>query len=295
MEKIEKYRPGLAKNQVLVKQLRDFQENPRSLIFVSLAETYRLEGLPQQSLDILEEGLVFHPSLASALVCRARCLFDLRRYSEALTTLTRVLVDNPQNIKALKVQSEIFLRLGQRKSAMRALTKVIQAFPQDLESVRALEELENLETNQFVPVRHIFQASTDAPPEKLGKIEDFHVENLKTSFTAIEAPKSEGSAKATEIAYEEVEDSEPTFATRTIAELYLRQGLKHKALAVLRKILKNDSGNVWARETLQNLESDGIVLPENKSRMKGKEAFGKKAKALEHMLVRVQLLKRINA
>jgi tetratricopeptide (TPR) repeat protein len=295
MEKIQKYRPGLAKNPILVKQLRDFQENPRSLVFVSLAETYRLEGLPQQSLEILEEGIVFHPNLASALVSKARCLFDLKRYSEVLSVLEKVLADNPQNIKALKLQSDIYLRLGQRKSAIRSLTKVIQVFPQDMEAIRALEGLENIETNQFIPVRHILQSSTDAPPEKLGKIEDFHVEDLKTSFSALEIPKSEKIEKTTEISYEEVEDSEPTFATRTIAELYLRQGLKPKALAVLRKILKNDSSNLWARETLQNLESDGIVLPENKTRKKGKEAFAKKAKALEHMLVRVQLLKRINA
>ncbi len=293
----ENYRPGLAKNQELVKQLKEFQQNPKSLVFVSLAESYRLEGLPNQALQILADGLEHHSNLASALVCKSRCLLELKRYSEALVELQQVLLQNPQNIKALKLQSEIFLRLGQRKSAIRALTKVVLAFPQDVEAVRELEQLENLESKKSIPLEQISRASSDAPPVKSGKIEDFQVESLRTSFAAIEQStvQEKRTEEAPEVDYEEVEDAEPTFATRTIAELYLRQGLKAKAIAVLKKILKNDPTNEWARESLQNLKSDGIVLPEKKILKKDKTAFAKKAKALEHMLVRAQLLKRINA
>ncbi len=302
----ENYRPGLSKNQDLVKQLKEFQQNPRSLVFISLAENYRQEGLPSQALQILEEGLEQHPKLASALVAKGRCLLDLKRYSEALNELNAVLLENPQNIKALKLQSEIFVRLGQRKSAIRSLTKVVLAYPQDIEAARELEQLENIETKKIVPTERIFQVSSDAPPvskplqglSAAGKIEDFQVEDLKSSLSsipleALQTPTNVSEAQEAE--FQEVEDAEPTFATRTIAELYLRQGLKAKALAVVRKILKNEPENSWARETLQNLKSDGIVLPEKKVLKKDKAAFAKKAKVLEHMLVRAQLLKRINA
>lgn len=302
----ENYRPGLTKNQDLVKQLKEFQQNPRSLVFVSLAENYRQEGLPNQALQILDEGLEHHPKLASALVAKGRCLLELKRYSEALNELNAALLENPQNIKALKLQSEIFLRLGQRKSAIRSLTKVVLAYPQDIEAARELEQLENMETKKFVPTEKIFHVSSDASPASgrmmgqgsVGKIEDFQVEDLRDSLSALPAVAShqqEDQPIHQEAEFQEVEDSEPTFATRTIAELYLRQGLKAKALAVVKKILKNEPENSWARETLQNLKSDGIVLPEKKVLKKDRAAFAKKAKVLEHMLVRAQLLKRINA
>ncbi|MGZ3706566.1 MAG: hypothetical protein ACXWP1_12550, partial [Bdellovibrionota bacterium] len=59
----EPYRPGLVRNQNLVQQLKELQKNPRSLVFVTLADNYRAEGLPHQALDILDEGMLFHPGL----------------------------------------------------------------------------------------------------------------------------------------------------------------------------------------------------------------------------------------
>jgi tetratricopeptide (TPR) repeat protein len=315
MAEIESYKPGLAKNRGLVEQLKEFQKNPRSLVFVSLAESYRAEGLFNQALEILEEGLAHHPGLASALVCRARCLSETRRFGEALAQLKTVLASNPQNIKAHRLQAEIYVRLGQRKAAIRALTQVVSLYPQDLESVRALEELENLESRQFIPVSRIQAASTDAPPKQvLGRIEDFQVSGMDESLASIGAgPQSpvenfvepappasvretvsssviDSSAEAME------EEAEPTFATRTIAELYLRQGLKPKAIKVLRKMLKLDASNQWARETLQDLESDGIVLaspgPVRPSAAPPRLRREKRARALELLLARVRIQKR---
>src|SRR6218665_1023734 len=120
MAEIEPYKPGLVRNRGLLQQLKEFQRNPRSLIFVALADSYRQEGLPHQALEILEEGLAYHPGLASALIAKARCLFELRRYAEALAEPQAATRTNPQNLKAFKLQAEIYVRLGQRKAAIRA-------------------------------------------------------------------------------------------------------------------------------------------------------------------------------
>lgn len=310
MADVESYKIGLSKNAQLVNQLKDFQKNPKSLVFVSLAESYRAEGLFVQALEILEEGLLHHPQLASALVAKARCLNETRRYGEALQQLKVVLRNNPQNIKAHKLQAEICMRLGQRKAAIRALTNVVSLFPQDIESVRALEELENLENKELIPVRNIFVASSDrAPQAPLGRIEDFQVSGMDASLASIGATaaghdsepqldfQEENYSAVAEISEEE--ESEPTFATRTIAELYLRQGLKSKAVRVLRKILRDDALNQWARETLQELESDGIVLPSSKAAapvaISPQNLREKKARKLERLLARARIMKRIGA
>lgn len=309
MAEIEPYKPGLVRNQGLLQQLKEFQRNPRSLIFVALADSYRQEGLPHQALEILEEGLNYHPGLASALIAKARCLFELRRYAEALGETQAATRSNPQNLKAFKLQAEIYVRLGQRKAAIRALTHVVGLYPQDLDAVRSLEQLENLEARQFIPIQNISRASTDAPPPVLGKIEDFQVGSIGESLASIgieerkeelagsEEPQLEAVRPVAIVApVASEEEAEPTFATRTIAELYLRQGLKMKAVKVLRKMVRDDAANQWARETLQELESDEIVLPAKpQPAPKPSSSLQKRAKALEMMLARVRLLKRLGA
>lgn len=292
MTESEPYRPGLVRNQNLVGQLKELQKNPRSLVFVSLAESYRNEGLPHQALEILEEGLSHHPGIASAVLCKARCLFDLRRFAEASSVCRGLLQANPENIKAHRLQADIFVRLGQRRAAIRSLTRVVSLFPQDRESVKALEELEGLETGIFVKPEAISRASTDAAPAP-GRISDFQVGSFSESFSAI--PSAEPAPEILEIApvaEPEEEGGEPTFATRTIAELYLRQGLKRKAFKVLQKILQEEPGNVWARETLQDLGSNGIVLPVQQSQaLMRRNALSQRARVLERMLAQVRLRK----
>lgn len=291
MSDIERYRPGLGRNAPLVQQLKEFQRNPRSLVFASLAETYRQEGLPEQALDILEEGLDYHPGLPSALLCRARCLFDLRRYAEALADVRSLLNKNPDNLKAHKLEAEIYVRLGQRKAAIRSLTRVVALFPQDREAVKALEELENLELKQKIPLERLSRASVDTPPT-LGKIDDFQVDSFSSSLASIQSMSPDPLAEPSE---EKEEEDEPTFATRTIAELYLRQGLRKKAVRVLRALLRDDPAHSWARETLQELESNGIVLPASGTKKPRESSLERKAKALEKMLAQVRLLKREGA
>lgn len=294
----EPYRPGLVRNQNLVSQLKELQKNPRSLVFVSLAEIYRGESLPHQALEILEEGLGHHPSLASALLSKARCLFDLRRYGEASNVCRELLSSNPDNIKAHRLQADIFVRLGQRKAAIRSLTKVVTLFPQDRDSVKALEELENLETGVFVKPESLSRASIDTPPSPPGRISDFQVGSFSESFAAISqhsAPPPEVIEMETavpETLEPEDDGNEPTFATRTIAELYLRQGLQRKARKVLQKLLQEEPTNVWARETLQDLGSNGIVLPAQQPKMPTRRnALSQRARVLERMLAQVRLRK----
>lgn len=294
----EPYRPGLVRNQNLVQQLKELQKNPRSLVFVSLAELYRAEGLPHQALEILEEGLGHHPGLASAVLAKARCLFDLRRYAEATAVCREILRANPDNIKAHKLLADLFVRLGQRKAAIRALTRVVTLFPQDREAVQALEELENLETGVIVPPERIGpRASVDSPPRPAGRISDFQVGSVSESFAAIpreEAPEPSPLELASKPQPPPDDDDgvEPTFATRTIAELYLRQGLRVKAAKVLRKILQEEPANEWARETLQDLGSDGIVAPAQQPPYQARRAALKaRASALERMLAQVRLRK----
>lgn len=286
---MDRYKPGLGKNQGLVQQLREFQRNPRSLVFVSLAESYRQEGLPHQALEIVEEGLVHHPGLASAVLAKARCLFDLKRYAEALNETQLAIRNNSQNLKAHKLQAEIYVRLGQRKAAIRSLTQVLSLYPQDQEAARALEELEGLKNKKEMSVANT-RPSMDTPPT-VGRIEDFQVGSVAESIALLkepEAPKATVVAGPDAAAGASAGGATPVINSRAIAELFLSQGLRDEASQILRELAR-DPANAWARETLQDLSSDGILLPTQPSTTKRSESLRKKARALERMLAAVRL------
>jgi Tetratricopeptide repeat len=134
----------------------------------------------------------------------------------------------------------------------------------------------------------------------LGLIQDFQVGSFREALASVPAEPTEipsmpadEEVSAEVFAEAELEDAnepDPTFATRTIAELYLRQGLTAKARRVLRKILQEDPSHEWARETLQDLGSDGIVplaqKPPSDSR---RAALAARARLLERMLAQVRL------
>ncbi|MCO5142652.1 MAG: tetratricopeptide repeat protein [Oligoflexia bacterium] len=301
----ESYRPGLAKDEALVSLLRDFQKNPQSLSFIPLSEAYRKNGLLAQALEVLEEGLEVHKNLPSALVAKARVLFEMKRFAESLAILNFLLKETPENIKAIKLQAEIYIRLGQRRSAIRVLNRLVTLYPSDLEAIKTLETLENQEDGLNIPVQNMSKAYVESPSAtlQLGKIGDFEVKSMQESWQGVAIREEHQSvsmaiSQATDDENSELnqEDDEPAIATKTIAELYLRQGLKRKAQKVLQKMLRVNPTNAWARETLQELKTDGIVPLESSSNKNGrKQALQNKVKRLELLISRFRMMKSLSS
>lgn len=270
------YIPGLSRNTDLVAKLKEFQENPESLVFVSLSEEYRKQGYPAQALEIVREGQLFHPKLVSAWMCEARILVDLKRFAEALLVTAKILKDSPEHIRAMQLRADIFSRLGQRMAAIKELRKILFLFPDDQNTSAQIIALESVED----------ESKTDTPlaligkPEAKGALEGFEVKSIKE----IEPVQEEL------VAHEYVPDAvSDTFATRTIAELYLRQGLNSKALAVLKRILASDPANHWAKEAMRNIQANSSLPDQtNKVVLERQTILSKKAQYLERALTRFQ-------
>ncbi len=284
---------GLSKDKELMKLLREFQRSPGSLSFVALAEQYRKKGLLEQALEICDEGLRFHTDLSSALLVKARCFFDQRRYSDALNATAKIILQNPENLRAHKMRAEIFTLLGQRGAALTSLGTVLRLFPQDEEARKAFEELRGLQSTKDASVKAAERLSgAGALVSSVGKIDDFQVGNpaILEQWRGTNAPVE----AVTQIAHEDAEaEEEPAIATRTIAELYLRQGLTLKARAVLKKMLRDNADNQWARETLQDIRSDGIVLPADREAAAKKQKLERKLQFLERLLTQVRLAPKV--
>lgn len=294
----EPYRPGLSQDVRLVNQLEELEKNPNSLIFASLAERFRQNGLTKQAIEIIDEGLERHPDFGSALVVKARCLFDLRRFADCLAILDQVLEENPENIKAEKLRSDLYLRLGQKQAALVSLDKVLRLAPSDRDAQKKRKELGLL----AIPAEPKEPLPIQAKP---GELRDFQVlefdsgRALPKLAELVEAAPPETIDKIAEEWTEEDEaasdeDDSPfqgtTFATRTVAELYLRQGLKAKAAKILDAMLAKDPNDSWARETLKKLSPSSDNTGSKPVR---RTELMLKAQRLERLLARVQLMKRL--
>ncbi len=300
MEK-EPYKIGLSSNSTLISMLTEYQEDPRSRIFAKLADEYRKQGLVVQAMEIIDEGLEYHPGFSSALLVLAKCHFDKRRYADCLRILEKLLRDNAQNFRAERLRADVYMRLGQRSIAMASLSRVVEMVPNDLEAAKSLEELENLGSPADKYPTPNAPASTDRAPAlgwqegSVGEVAEFEVSDLGDLWTetiresnavAKAKVKSLESGDFLDVATEEPEEevapalADPEFATRTVAELYLRQGLKEKAKQVLEIILKREPNNEWAREQLASQFDSG-------------DSVSNSPEVRQKNLVRAQVLERL--
>lgn len=275
----------------LEEKVRLLQSRPGSLSFAAVAEELRLGGRSQEALRVLDDGLRFHPGLISARVIAAQCKAELRRFADALSDLDLILEEAPENLKARKLRAEIFLLLNQHRPAMDELTGIVSRYPQDTESVRALEKLEDFLFGPVADSRFAIRASVDAAPKApVEEVSGFQVSPVANLWASADPavvatfPAEPDPAPVPVVS----NDTEPTFATRTIAELYMRQGLEAKARKVLELLVHQNPLDQWAREALRKLNEQSRLSNPALSAKTARSSKKEKIRRLERFLAAVR-------
>lgn len=81
--------------------------DPSSLLFASLADFYRENGLYQEALNICQNGLESHPENTEGRLVMAQCCRALGDIARARNELTTVLKSHPENSLAKKLLAEL--------------------------------------------------------------------------------------------------------------------------------------------------------------------------------------------
>ncbi|HUR00419.1 MAG TPA: tetratricopeptide repeat protein [Gemmatimonadaceae bacterium] len=236
-----------------------FHENPRRY-FAPLANEYRKAGDPEQAIAICRAHLAQQPAHMSGHVVYARALYDAGRMDESRVVFEKALSLDPDNAIVLRQLGDISRQKGDSAEARHWYTRALDADPHDREIAAYIAELtEPVTETESVPVgaEEAPEATVlvEATPEPAAVAEETSEPvqgeqvsapvDVEVDIPAAEEPPALADMPGFEAeealfaADEDVElfpDSSSPFVTRTMADLYARQGYNDQALEVYKKL-----------------------------------------------------------
>jgi tetratricopeptide (TPR) repeat protein len=137
---------------LFLKYQADYEKNPRSRVFAPLAETYRKLGMTDKAMEILAQGIRFHPTYVMGYLGLAFCYFDLKQFTLAYNTLRPLVETSRDNIRLQKLFADVCLELGYKDEALDAYKYLLFINPRDKEVSQQVALLEKMIEVQYKPV-----------------------------------------------------------------------------------------------------------------------------------------------
>lgn len=235
-----------------------YRQNPDSLVFARLADTCRKNGDPERALAILADGIGRHPDYPSAHIVRARCLVDLDRLADAEASLRRVIELDAQNLVAIQGLANLAERRDDPVEAVRWYEQIATLDPMNVEAAAALARLRPTPPPSAKGLEPL-----PAPSEEWWSSPAFQIEHtddpLPPEPAALAEPEGPvadepGAAWWFEDPSEDESAEDGDLLTRTMAELYTKQGLLDEAAAIYRELLTDRPDDETLRRALHELE-----------------------------------------
>lgn len=118
-------------NAEITELRRRLRDDPRSTVFVRLAEALRKEGERAQALSVLRAGLRHHPDLPTARVVLARIHLEAGARPLALAILEEVAAADPENVAAGTMLAGLLVEDGRLREARALLERLKLTAGQD--------------------------------------------------------------------------------------------------------------------------------------------------------------------
>ena len=250
-----------------------FHENPRRY-FAPLANEYRKAGDPEQAIAICRAHLAQQPGHMSGHVVYGQALYDARRTEEARGVFEKALALDPDNAIVLRHLGDIAREKGEDTEARHWYTRALEADPGDKEIAAYIAELtEPLTETGPTPVEPPVEPTVAAQSAEM-VVEEIRPDEPQELEIAMPEP-----AREPEIAahphFAPVPEEEPPapveedvtwrktpphedspFVTRTMAELYAKQGYREAALDVYRQLALHHPDDKEIFDRIEALEKD---------------------------------------
>lgn len=218
-----------------IRELRSLfwsERDPGGRVFAPLADACRRQGDLVQALELLREGLDRHSDFAPALVVAGWVRRDRGEADAACEAFGAALELDEENAEALRGIGELAAARGDRLAALDFFQRLVDLEPDNLEIVARLRDI---------------KGEDKGAPQVEVEVEADPVPSYERPLVApSEPPATDGPHTAESDEFGSEEDEGPL--TRTMADLYARQGLGHRALRVYRHLLGQAPDDAGLRE-----------------------------------------------
>lgn len=273
----------MANESLLPPEIEDYSRklarDPKSLVFAQLAEAYRRNNMLDEAVTTCLQGLHFHPDYVTARLILGRAYRQKNIFPEAKAEFLKFLEVNPDHILVRNLLAEILVQEREYAQAKEEYEKVLAIEPENATAREGITEV-NTRLATVAPAEEIPEEETPetakVPSESAAEIpsyipsfslEDFSLpekkeEGFRPSISFSEEVgevfgETELPEKKTEVISTPPPPNEE-FATLTLAEIYLNQGLRQEAIRVLHQILQEHPDNTVAQEKLEEVISQQI-------------------------------------
>lgn len=164
------------------------------------------------------------------------------RVEEALAVLEAGLACHPRAIGALVTLARTLAGAGRPAPAAEVATRILEHDPDNLVALEILGEEERRRGDLVAAIGHFERLVQLEPTER----------HWAGALASLREQKSAVAAAAGG-------DGEAGFATVTLVDLYLAQGYRQKAVAMLRRLTEQRPGDAALLERLAELEEDGAA------------------------------------
>lgn len=173
---------------LFLKYQADFEKNPKSRVFAPLAETYRKLGMTDKAMEILSQGIRFHPTYVMGYLGLSFCYYDLKQYTLAYSTLRPLVENSRDNIRLQKLFANICLFLDYKEEALDTYKYLLFINPRDKEVADQVQKLEHLIEEQYRPFHQpIYIPETEFNSPQTPNSQIFDIDKLENRPNASKA------------------------------------------------------------------------------------------------------------
>lgn len=246
------------------------EADPDGLAFVCLADAYRRSGDFREGLRILRDGLRRHPGLSSGHVVRGWIHAERGDAKEAEGAFRAALELDPGNISALRGLGDMLALRGELTEALEVFRSLLPLDPLDGDLPRRIAGVEAALEVIPSPLKEQVSPEPDEGGQPLWDDPEAVAEELDWASAALQPDRSQGwkaSPAGTAAgappwrppgggeAPGERPSVDDALVTRTMGEIFLRQGLLDRATEVFRRLAARDPEDREVREKLEQVNA----------------------------------------
>ncbi|HXV22047.1 MAG TPA: tetratricopeptide repeat protein [Desulfuromonadales bacterium] len=152
-------------------------KDPRSTVFVSLAESYRQMGLLDDALEVATKGVKALPSFSPGYSILGRIQVQLGNVDAAAAAFERALLIDPENLLSLKGLARVRMQQGGQVEALRLVRRAVALKPDDNVAQKMLAALVSSAATPDLatPLRPVAAVHSHADPISTPTIAEIYI------------------------------------------------------------------------------------------------------------------------